>query len=232
MTIQVPTTEIIQRVFPISPNGQSCGSGLIYPVNGVYHFITAAHVLENMPHGTKSNLCVFKEGKWVEFDVIVRYVEGHPYKEGDRDLALVETSIQVPKDESQANLSPGTTILGQDMYFLGFPYFGGGINHKPQAFNAGFPLPFIKKATLSAIDDPIIYLDGHNNPGFSGGPVIFWDHYERKRKRVGIISGYISQAGEIKRIETSAKDFYRENSGIGIAYSIKPVTDLIKSISK
>jgi hypothetical protein len=34
--------------------------------------------------------------------------------------------------------------------------------------NRNFPLPFVKKALLSAMANGYYYLDGHNNPGFSG----------------------------------------------------------------
>jgi hypothetical protein len=232
MAIEVPTSEIIQRVFAISPDGKSCGSALAYPVNGTFHFITAAHVLEGMPQGKNNNLYMFKENQWRQLDVIPYYVEQRPYREGDIDLAIVKTQIPVSEKEPTINLSPANMIIGQDVYFLGFPYFGGGINHRPEAFNEGFPLPFIKKATLSAMHHPVIYLDGHNNPGFSGGPVMFWDHQEKKRKILGVISAYLTQSGEIKKIETSAKEFYRENSGIGIAYNINLITDLIEVLSK
>lgn len=231
--MEVPTGEIIQRVFAISPNGKCCGSSLAYPVNGTFHFITAAHVLEGMQHGVESSLHIFKDGNWLEVNATPFFVSGHSYQEGDLDIAILETPIPVGKEEPTIHLSVSGLIFGQDVYFLGFPYFGAGtIDHRPESFNSGYPLPFVKKATVSALQYPIIYLDGHNNPGFSGGPVMFWDHKEKKRKICGVISAYLSQAGEIKRIETTTKEFYQENSGIGVAYSIKPVTDLITELSK
>ena len=119
--MQVPTAEIIQRVFAISPDGQSCGSCLAYPVNGTFHFITAAHVLEKMPHGKNNTLHMFKENQWIKLDVIPYYVEGHAYEEGDVDLALVKTNIPVTEKEAQISLSTAEVIFGQDVYFLGFP---------------------------------------------------------------------------------------------------------------
>lgn len=40
-------------------------------------------------------------------------------------------------------------------------------------------IPFLKSGIVSAMDDRdpeanLLYLDGHNNSGFSGGPIVFW----------------------------------------------------------
>ena len=57
-------------------------------------------------------------------------------------------------------------ILSENVCFLGYPFnFATG----DKGINAGFPVPFVKKAIVSAFEDSTIYLDGHNNPGFSGG---------------------------------------------------------------
>ena len=58
--------------------------------------------------------------------------------------------------------------MGQQVWFLGYPY--GIASH----FQSGKVAPFIKRGTMSAIDaaNPdaiVIYIDGFNNPGFSGG---------------------------------------------------------------
>ena len=228
--MRVPTNEIIQRVFAISPDAKSCGSALAYPVNGVFHLITAAHVLEGMQHGVSSELHIFQENNWTKITATPFFAAKRSYQADDMDIAIVQTAIPVPADEPEIVLDTGGLILGQDVYFLGFPYFGSSIDHKAEAFNDGYPIPFVKKATLAALQYPLIYLDGHNNPGFSGGPVMFWDYHQRRRKICGVISAYLTQFGEIKRIETTTKEFYRENSGIGIAYSIKPIVDLIDEL--
>lgn len=120
-------------------------------------------------------------------------------------------------------------LVGQDCYFLGFPYFGT-LTPKALGLNAGFPLPFIKKAVVASINNPNIYFDGHNNPGFSGGPLVFWDHFKKIQKIMGIVSAYVTQTGEIKPIPTATGAFYTENSGIGLAYNIKPAKELIEKL--
>ena len=64
-------------------------------------------------------------------------------------------------------------MYGQDVYFLGFPY---GLHGDMSALSNDLPFPFVKKGIISLFhNDGVnrIYLDGHNNPGFSGGPVVF-----------------------------------------------------------
>ena len=228
--IEVPRTEIIKRVFAISPDQNSCGSAFAYAVNGLFCFITAAHVLGSIPHGKKGKLHVFKDDNWLEVEATPLYVAGHHHEDGDIDIVVVKTNIPSNANESRITLSSEGVLLGQDVYFLGFPYFGNAINHRAESFNANFPIPFIKKATMSALHDQIIYLDGHNNPGFSGGPVVFWDYSEKTHKILGVISSYLTHAGEIKKIETSVKECYLENSGIGIAYKIEAAEELIQKI--
>lgn len=228
---KVPTSDIIQRVFAISADGNSCGSALAYPIGSFIYFITAAHVLDGMEHGIKSNLYIFKDNIWTRTEATPYYVAEHKYIDGDIDLAIVKTPLPAGETSIKATLSVDKVILGQDVYFLGFPYFGNGIHHPPNnELNKGFPIPFIKKATLSAIQNPMIYLDCHNNPGFSGGPVVFWDHQQKKHKILGVVSAYLTQKGEIKKIETSVKEFYEENSGIGIAYNIDYINKLIEKM--
>ena len=63
-------------------------------------------------------------------------------------------------------------MLSQDVYFLGFPY---DLTNDGGTINRNFPIPLIKKGILSAIqvgEVKTLLLDGHNNPGFSGGPVV------------------------------------------------------------
>ena len=42
----------------------------------------------------------------------------------------------------------------------------------------------------------VLLLDGHNNPGFSGGPVLFKDRLksgDNKYHLIGVISAYVNQ---------------------------------------
>lgn len=61
--------------------------------------------------------------------------------------------------------------MSEEVFFLGYPF---GLSFDIGAAGWGHPLPLVKRATLSAfkLDEGLLLLDGHNNPGFSGGPVV------------------------------------------------------------
>ena len=68
---------------------------------------------------------------------------------------------------------PGSWFHSQTVAFLGFPF---GWDSGAESVNNGYPVPFIKAGIISAkADGPPrrIYVDGHGNPGFSGGPLVF-----------------------------------------------------------
>ncbi len=60
--------------------------------------------------------------------------------------------------------------LSQDAFFLGYPFGMGTYIHEVQAW------AFVKKGIISSFGKlggvRRIFLDGMNNPGFSGGPVV------------------------------------------------------------
>ncbi len=233
-TFNFPTKEIIQRTFAIRVN-EDCGSGssLAYPAQDFYYLITAAHVLGDVPHKGKCTIQILHNNAWNSIEAVPYYYNGRPYSENDIDIVVIKTNIPVNQEENRLFLTSKNCFVGQDVFFLGFPYLGTSIKYTPKEINSGYPFPFVKKAALAAFDDPIIYLDGHNNHGFSGGPVVFYDYKENRHKILGVISAYLTHNGKVERIEAKTKNyeyFYQENSGIGIAYDIRYANELIAQI--
>ncbi|MGK9368497.1 hypothetical protein ACSSWA_06320 [Melioribacter sp. Ez-97] len=122
-------------------------------------------------------------------------------------------------------------VLGQDTFFLGFPYQIADAEHSE--INRNFPLPLVKKATLSAIlndgQGNYMLLDGINNPGFSGGPVVFTQPNQNRYKIAGVISGYryVEDSVYDNGVETQYK--IRTNIGLIIAYNIEYAIELIQA---
>ena len=90
----------------------------------------------------------------------------------------------------------------------------------------------IKKATYSgfyytAEKVAMILLDGNNNPGFSGSPVIFYDYSDNKYKITAIIAGYYFQENKIIG-DSANKLTYPENSGIIQCYAIEDAIEILK----
>lgn len=104
------------------------------------------------------------------------------------DIAIFEPNEKVaPYNVTPAENS--TPLLGQQVSFLGFPY---GIY---SSFPDGRVAPFVKSGTMSAMDSSkpdalIMYIDGFNNPGFSGGPILYWDYKLNRYQIFGVVKGY------------------------------------------
>ena len=109
--------------------------------------------------------------------------------EGEVDISVLAADIQI-SPTYPLNPTLGGIILGQDVYFLGFPY---SLKSDVGSINRNFPLPLVKKAIVSLVAERghYILLDGHNNPGFSGGPVVFHPNNRGNDFCVaGVVAGY------------------------------------------
>ncbi len=97
-------------------------------------------------------------------------------------------------------------------------------------------IPFVKKAIISAFHEEnkvrIMLLDGHNNPGFSGGPVITYSEKMDKQFIVAIISGYINQPQSVNVTYGTVTNplLINENSGIIISYTSGYIKEIINKV--
>jgi hypothetical protein len=72
-----------------------------------------------------------------------------------------------------------------------------------------------------------LYIDGFNNPGFSGGPVIFWDRTESKWKILGVVKGYREEPAKVRVGGKEVDTNILVNSGILSAYDIRHALEAI-----
>lgn len=224
------TGNVITRVFLIR-YGTEMGSSFTIEVDQRQYLVTAKHLVSGIVDGDE--IYLRRSDKWEPIKVKVINCEPQ-----DLDISVLVLPMQIsptlPLDPTMDKM-----ILGQEIYFLGFPY---GMSNKSGNMNNWFPLPFIKKGILSAIDSrpngySVIYVDGHNNPGFSGGPVVFY-HSKTKHFRVAaVVSSYKNQIDKVFLLEgTQGVNMRRRdtnlfaltNSGILRAYSIDPAIEAIK----
>jgi S1-C subfamily serine protease len=220
-----PTSDILQRVFCIRAQN-TLGSAFAVPIGEKIAFVTAKHVVANLPENQNSIISLF-DG--LRFDDIS--VRPHFCSNAAVDIAVLETSLQGSASVGLPLSSAGLAV-GQDSYFLGFPYFGTQITYQPQMINSGYPLPLVKTAAYSGGFEFIYYLDGHNNPGFSGGPVVFpvLGEGAAVQKICAVISGYLGHQGQIVHIPTAEDLAYVENSGIIVAYKIEEAVKVIEDV--
>jgi S1-C subfamily serine protease len=212
------TTNVFTRTFHIK-YGQGTGTCFTIDVDGKQYFVTAKHVIENLKDDDVVEL--FFKGKWAKIKV---KLTGHS---SVSDVSVFTIDFHIPGFPLPANM--GGITYGQDLYFLGFPF---GIKSEVGSLNREFPLPLVKKGIFSAMffDQPGKYflIDGHNNPGFSGGPVVFRETNSKDFKIAGIISAYRYEIENTYLNDNPTPIQIRTNTGIVIAYTIDNASELIK----
>ena len=102
-------------------------------------------------------------------------------------------------------------------------------------------MPFVKAGIISSItfgDLSRIYVDGHNNKGFSGGPLVFLPNGlpSNEFRVAGVVANYPTPIIEpvvnsdrkpILGVDDQPIAYFQENQGFVVAFSIRHATDLI-----
>ena len=210
-------SNVIHRVFMIK-YGNSSGTAFTLDVAGKQYLITARHIVQELQDD--ENIEIFSNGSWAQLGV--RLV-GHG--RGEADISVLATNEALTPAGLPMEATSKGVIYGQDVYFLGFPY---GFLGKYILGPHGYPLPFVKKATVSLFDEAIFLLDGHNNPGFSGGPVVFTEPKKSEFKVAAVISSYRAVSEPIFAGNEATPRVYRYNTGIIVAHMIDEAIVLIE----
>jgi hypothetical protein len=217
-------SNLVESVFFLK-FGASTGSAFTLTLNENQYLVSAKHIFKEISHKSQITVELFHENVWKQITAELYF---HPK---DKIDVFVITLPQLIAPKYQFS-TDAQLLFGQDLFMLGFPY---GLYQDSGDINRNFPLPFVKKAAFSAASakdeyGTMYFLDGHNNKGFSGGPVCYYQLNEKKAYIVDVISGYIPQQGSIS---TPFGDWkYNENSGIVISYGIKSVIEIIDAITK
>lgn len=149
------------------------------------------------------------------------------------DIAAIDISGQQDlafKDVIVPAYSTAEIAIGDDCYFLGFPYEMNYIVSFLESPGEKLTFPLLKKAVVSGalLENERkgigFYLDGHNNPGFSGGPCLK-QTIDGKWKLFAVVSSYVPQQNMLYDKDGNAKMIISENSGIFVAHSIVHMTN-------
>lgn len=234
----VPIVQALSNTYNIYGD-KFTGTCFMVTRNGVQYFVTAAHLFESSHQsGDDVSIQLVVQNELQPYHARVYY---HPDRKVDiAVLKLAETisqSASIPdeltkyKDTLQKifrgdGFSTDSVFvsIGTETYFLGFPLGNLGT----EAFGIKYPL--LKKAIISGwvnhngID--VLLLDGHNNLGFSGGPVVAYDEASQKMRIVGVISGYLPEPINIKEKNSTAS--VEENSGIIVCYDRRYMAEIFK----
>lgn len=215
----LPSTNVLQRVFHISHENKT-GTCFTIDVGGRQYLITAKHLVQSIQEPCAVRL--FRDGEWKSLQVDL---VGHGAK--CVDLTVLAAEMQISPTHPLEPTTKGL-ILGQDVLFLGFPY---GIASDSRNSNNRFPFPLVKKGIVSALfpdNANDLFLDGHNNPGFSGGPVVY-EVAKGALKVAGVVSGYLSKSEPVYDEHGATALQHDYNTGIVRVTSIDRAVDLIRA---
>ena len=223
------STNVLLRVFRFE-SGDRAGTAFTVEVDRQQYVITARH---NLPKPEVNvDVKLFLDSAWRSFKARAIYPD-----KTSVDIVALDVGQKVTVDFPLEPTSKDA-ILGQQVYFVGYPWGLGSRGGLPVGV-AEFP--FVKSGVLSAMDsrqqDSIIfYVDGDNNPGFSGGPIVFRHSKSGEYQVAAVVQGYHNEAFPVlkeKDLQNPKAKAYeglyvRGNSGIVVGYSIKHIVDAIQ----
>lgn len=229
-----PTGNVLTRVYQVRFNRET-GTAFLLDYEDRQYFVTARHVMESAGETATVEMLGPTIKDWKSYPVTVLKGKNK----------CIDVAILVPNEKKLSNADPipypYNYAFGQEAYFLGFPY---GLY---TTFGAHGGVALIKHAYVSARvscaaifpdgdkDQNLLLLDGLNNPGFSGGPVVAPDMFSpftnvRTQKLIGIISGFQSENSPL-RVDGRAlpNASTPTNTGIIVVTPIEGAVELIKA---
>ncbi|RFM27776.1 S1 family peptidase [Deminuibacter soli] len=222
---------------------EATGTCFIVAKGGKQYFITAAHLFASS----------HTSGDQVAIQLVVqkqlKAFDAHVYFHADRkvDVAIVtlpgtvSQHVELPEElvkyedtlqkvfQGHGMLMDSTMItIGEDVLFFGFPLGNLGT----EALGIKFPL--VKKAMISGWVKhnglELLLLDGHNNAGFSGGPIATYDSSTKKMSVAGVVSGYIPEPMDVQRKNETLS--VNGNSGIIVCYGKRYIEEIFARYKK
>jgi S1-C subfamily serine protease len=189
------TGNVISRVFEVRL-GVETGSAFVVDYQDRQYVVTADHIVRGAQGAFDIEVRSPADSKWRSLEVSV--IHGPD--------PCMDIAVLVPKEAKLSAADPVLTggfnfLMGQEAYFLGFPY------DLYSSFGRNLAIPLIKHAYVSAVvscsaldlkgseDEHLILLDGMNNPGFSGGPVVAPDTGRANHPLafIGVISAFTNE---------------------------------------
>ena len=221
----VPAEMLQRRTFFIKV-GNVTGTAFKIDYMGKVYLVTARHVAAGLPE-SNATIQVQRAANWEDLHTVKTLFP--PCK--DADIAVFETDekLSQPFQVMVMGKTDGVT-LGQQVWFLGYPLEGIG---SPAGKGTGKLIPFIKRGTMSAVDDTnpdavLLYIDGFNNHGFSGGPIIFWSFAKHEYQIIGVVQGFRDDKATVLVNDKHVDTQLLVNSGILTGYSINHAIQAIE----
>ncbi len=227
------TTNVIHRIYRIKYRDRA-GTCFTIDEGSQRYLITAKHIVKNIKD--TDIVQIEKNNEWEDIEV---NLIGHGTKSIDISVLTGNLSFSV---DYPFPASEGGLILSQNVFFAGFPNVAVVAQKTSPEFlklNRNFPLPTVKQGIVSSMHNDFIWIDAHGNKGFSGAPVVFKPDKSNLWFVAAVISNHKDEIKPVYKTELQAHNdggngikpigYYRDNSGIITAYSIKHALNLINS---
>lgn len=218
---QTVPSNVLTRVFQLRYNG-TLATAFTLDIDGRQYLVTARHVVKGMP--TESSIELRRESDWQK--VSVKLVEVKPQEVDIAVLAPASPiSISLPLEAGMRGL-----YVSQEVAFVGFPY---GMLPEIAGINLGYPIAFVKHGVCAAFDFhkeqySAVWVDGHNNPGFSGAPVVFHDSKTKRMTVAAVVTGFRHAEEPVRQNGKETGATVRVNTGLLLAHGIDPALKAIR----
>lgn len=220
--------DMLQRTVLIKFENEM-GTGFVLAYEGKAYIVTAHHVVRDLKDG--GAIQVQRPEGWKDYHVAKILLPTC----GEADVAVLDGDEVLPPSFSafptaisQDDEGP---MMGQQVWFIGYPF--GLSGRSPNSSPEYGSLPFIKRGTMSAIDSSnpravVVYIDGFNNPGFSGGPIMYWNFKKNAYRILGVVQGYREDSAKVLVNGQHVDTNLLVNSGILVGYSVTHAIQAIK----
>lgn len=219
-------TDIISHVFYIKV-GNRTGTGFLIGQSTNY-LVTARHILnERYDNNDSITYYVNGGGTWESYEGIV-FLHQNPFV----DIAIIKPDSI---NEWNPPFKPNGKGLfyGEEVRFLGYPY-NIITSRKVNDGEIFYPIPIIKKGMHNGVVEVnginLLLFEGHNNSGFSGGPIISKNWQQKPistfRNLVAVTRGFIPGKFSIDT-KRGTLEIY-ENSGIMIGTPASYISEILE----
>ena len=217
------TSNVINRTFRLK-RGEAIGTCFTIDVAQRQYIVTARHVVADLHAGGMAEVEILHDGDWRTFVVHVAWLAAPPV-----DVAILAPQQQLSHASMTLEPTSAGIVLGQQVYFLGFTE----LEMQAPPGGAGFPMPLVRQGILAGMmrenETSVLVIDGHNIPGFSGGPVVFKPQGSSQFRVAGVVSAYRPQPKPVLLSGNVTELYIAENSGLVIAYSFQAGIDHISA---
>lgn len=215
------TANVYNRVFFIK--AADYGTAFSIDHGGRQYLVTAKHLVNAEKQET---IKFFFNRKWVDIAAELIGLGG-----GETDIAVFRVNALLCTKDFPLEPSSKDMVISQDVFFVGYPYKMW--TDAGEAMN-GRPCPFVKKGLLSSSfvgNDgvPRLYIDALNNPGFSGGPIVFQPPGRTEFKIAGVVSKFkIEYEKVIDHMGDHTEMTVAYNTGFLIGHDISKAIEIIE----